>query len=335
MSYVSEICQKEHRSILISSGYVFGTVGLSLNYITNNLVSWRIMAVIMLLISLSQFLLTFLIPESNYYYLLTGKIDEAKASISWFEPSLSEEQLNGRIETILKANDSFKTKHRSQFGEIILNLRQMKFLKPFLLGVLINIFRSGDGRLAIGVYLETVIQDINTPFDTSTLIRWFGWADIIGSFVILLFVHRIKRKTLIFASAVILVVSLGLVVAYKFSQQLGSVLPHWLPVLGLYVYVMCVVTAFNSAISIVISEIQVPSLRPQMTLLQNGIGLIFYWFYLFIFPYIEKVIFIQYIFLWMMLNITMVMLVVLFLVPETSKLEFFENEKNSKAVIDV
>lgn len=328
MSYVSEICQKERRSILVSSGYVCGTIGLSLNYILNS-ISWRLIAVLMLVICLSAFLQLFLIPESNYWYLLTGKLDKAKASILWFEPTLTDQQLNQRIENILQANEEFKTEHKGQFAELIGNLGQKKFYKPLLLGMLINIVRSGDGRLVIGIYIETIIKDINTPYDTPTLIRLFGWADIIGSFMILLFVHKIKRKTLIFASSMTLVVSLGFVVAYKFSQQLGNPLPHWLPVVSLYIYAMCVVTAYHSVISIIISEIQVPSVRPQMTSLQNGIGLIFYCFYTFIFPYVEKVIPIQYIFLFPMFNITTTMIVILILVPETSKLEFYENEKKT------
>lgn len=326
MSYVSEICQKEHRSILLSTGYVCGSIGLSLNYILNS-ISWRMLVVIMLVICLSAFLQTFLIPESNYWYLLSGQMDKAKTSILWFEPTLTDEQLNQRIETILLANEEFKTKNKGQFAELIGNLGKKKFYKPLLLGMLINIFRSGDGRLVIGIYIETILKDINTPYDISTLIELFGWADILGSFIILLFVHRINRKTIIYISSMILIVSLGLVVAYKFSQQWENSLPHWLPIISLYIYAMCVVTAYNSVISIIISEIQVPSLRPQMTLLQTGIGLIFYCSYAFIFPYAEKVVPIQYIFLSPMFNIFMTMIVVWILVPETSKLEFYENEK--------
>lgn len=328
MSYVSEISQKEHRSILVSSGFVCGTIGLSLNYILNS-VSWRMIVVLMLVVCLSKFLQLFLIPESNYWYLLVGKLDKAKESILWFEPTLTDQQVNQRIENILQANEEFKTEHNGQCAELFGSLGQKKFYKPLLLGMLINVFRSGDGRLVIGIYIETIIKDINTPYNTTTLIALFGWADIIGSFVILLVVHKIRRKTLICASSMTLVVSLGCIVAYKFSQQWGSLLPHWLPVAGLYVFAMVVVTAYHSVISIIISEIQVPSVRPQMNSLQSGIGLIFYCFYTFIFPYVEKVVAIQYIFLCPMFNITMTMLVILILVPETSKLEFYENDEKS------
>lgn len=326
MSYISEVCQKERRSILLASGFICTVIGLSLNYVLNSIITWRIMVVIMIVISISELVQTFLIPESNYWYLLVGNKKMARKSILWYEPTLSDEELKDRMEAIAEANALLKSGKGGLFTQILGSLSQKKFLKPFLLGLLINVFRSGDGRLVIGIYLQKIVDEIDTSYDTQLIIRWFGWADILGSFAVLLFVHKIKRKTLIFISTIIIETSLGLIVAYKFTQQAGNSLPDWVPILGLYVYVMCVVTSYSSVITIIISEIQVPTLRPQMTILHNGIGLLVCWLGSLGFPYIYKVLPIQYIFLWIMLNILISLIILLLLVPETSDFEFYENE---------
>lgn len=333
MTYISEISRKEHRGSLLSSTFISTTFGLSLNYLLNSAVSWRMMAFIMLVITVSGFVQTFFIPESNYWYLLEGKEENAQESILWFEPALSAEEVNQRIEAILLANETFNFQKGDQFSRIIKSLRHEKFYKPVLTGILINVFRSGNGRVTVGVHLETVLNDLNTSYDVPHLIRWFGWADILGSFVILLFVHKIRRKTLIYASCTVLVLSLAIIVAFKFSQGVGDFIPPWVPVISLYVYAMCVITTYNSVVTIIVSEIQVPIYRPQINLLQNSVVYLFCSLSTFIFPYVEKFLPIQYIFLWFIFNIVASLIVIRCTVPETSKIEFYENEKNTNKSI--
>lgn len=331
MSYISEVCDKGRRSILLASGFICTTIGLSLNYVLNSIITWRIVVIIMMAIAISEFAQTFLIPESNYWYLLTGNKRKARKSILWFEPTLDEEELNNRMEAIAEANAVLSSDKSGIFSELFGSLTKKKCLKPFLLGLIINTFRSGDGRLVIGIYLQKIIKEMNLSYDTTLIIRYFGLADILGSFVVLLFVHQIKRKTLIFGSTVIIEIALSLIVIYKFTQQSGEPLPDWVPVMGLYVYVMFVVTSYSSVITIIISEIQVPNLRPQMTILHNGTGLFVCWIYSSCFPYIYKVLPIQYVFLWVMLNIFIALIILLLLIPETSNFEFYENETRSES----
>lgn len=330
MTYISEISQKEHRGSLLSSVFISTTLGLSLNYILDSMVSWRMMAFISLVITVSGFHQTFYIPESNYWYLLEGEEELAQESIMWFEPSLSPEEVNQKIEAILLANETFNFQKGVQFMRIIKSLREKQFYKPFLIGILINVFRSGNGRVVMGIHIETVLKDLSTPYNILNLIRWFGWADILGSFVILLFVHKINRKTLIYASSAILVFTLGVIVAYKFSQGAGDFIPPWAPIISLYVYAMSVITIFNSVISITISEIQVPIYRSQMNLFHNGLVYLLCSLSTFLFPYVEKVMPIQYIFLWFILNIIGCVVVISWAVHETSQMEFYETEKNTK-----
>lgn len=330
MAYISEISLKEHRGSLLSSIYISTTFGLALNYILDSAVSWRTMALITLLITGSGFMQTFFIPESNYWYLLEGKEELAQESILWFEPSLSDEEVNQRIEAILLANETFNFQKGDQFFRIIRSLREEKFYKPVLTGILINVFRSGNGRVTVGIHLETILNDFNTPYNVLHLIRWFGWADILGSLVILLFVHKIRRKTLMYFSCTILVLSLGVIVVYKFSQGAGNFIPSWAPIVGLYVYAMCVITTYNSLVSIIISEIQVPIYRVQMNLFQNSVVYLLCSLSAFVFPFVEKILPIQYIFLWFIFNIIASVIVIRYTVSETSEMEFYENKKITK-----
>lgn len=333
MAYISEISLKEHRGSLLSSIFISTTFGLALNYILNSAVSWRMMAFITFLIAVSGFVQTFFIPESNYWYLLEGKEERAQESILWFEPTLTAEEVNKRIEAILLANETFNFQKGNQFSKIIRSLSQKKFYKPVLTGILINVFRSGNGRVMVGIHLETVLNDLNTPYNVLHLIRWFGWADILGSFLILLFVHKIRRKTLMYASCTVLVLSLGVIVAFKFSQGVGDFIPPWVPIVSLYVYAMCVITTYNSVITIIISEIQVPIYRVQMNLFQNSMVYLFCSFSTFVFPYVEKILPIQYIFLWFIFNIVVSVIIIKCTVSETSKMEFYENKKNIKCEV--
>lgn len=281
------------------------------------------MAIIALSIATSGFIGTFFIPESNFWYLLQGDIDAAKKSIKWFGPAMTIEQVNMRVEnisTILETD--YKEKHWFDF---ITSLRHKKYYKPFLIGLIINFFRSGNGRLVLGVYIEALFKNMNTPYQVSNLITWFGWADLISSFVILLFMHKIKRKTMVVAATIIMVASLSITVIYLFTKDTYNFISPWIPILALYVYAMCIMTAYNSVITIIISEIQLPTYRPQINLFQTGFLYLIYSFYTFIFPHAEKVVHIRYILIYFISSITVCSLAVFALAPETSKLEFYEN----------
>lgn len=329
MTYVSEVSQKEYRGTFLASIFVSITFGLSLNYILNSLVTWRTMAIIMLLIATSGYIGTFFIPESNFWYLQQGDKEAAKKSIKWFESAMTTEELDERVENILTVSEVDAGNKGKYYLDFIRDLRYKKFYKPFLIALIVNFFRGGNGRLVLGVYVETLFKDMNTPYEISSLIRWFGWAEFISSFVILFFMHKMKRKTVVIAATIILVASLSTVVIYLSTKDTYNLIPPWLAVSTLYSYAMCVMTAYSSVITIIISEMQPPTYRPQINVFQNGVLFIIYSFNTFTFPYAEKVIHIQYILIYFILSIIACSLTVLALVPETSKMEFYENKEKS------
>lgn len=287
------------------------------------------MAIIVLCITISGFIGTFFIPESNFWYLLQGDKEGAKSSIKWFQPGITEEELDMRVVNILETSEA-DTTEGSHYLDFLKSLREAKFLKPFLIATLINLFRSGNGRLVLGVYIQTLFTNMSTPYDISHLVGCFGWADLVGSIFVLFVMHKIKRKTLVYASTSIMVVCLSTIVIYLFIHTYVN-LPPWLPVVALCVYAMCIMTAYNSVITIIASEIQHPTYRPQINMFQNGFLFLIYSFYTFVFPHVVKIIPMQYVIMYFILSIMACSLSVTFLVPETSRLEFYENEERSSS----
>lgn len=285
------------------------------------------MAILCLLVDVSGFVLSFYIPESSFWYVQNDEKESAKSAIAWFEPSLTTEQLNERVATIIEATENYSSAKGGDIKKMITSLREWKYLRPVVIGLVINCFRGGNGRIVICVYVESIFRSLNTHFNVDKVIMYFGFSDIIGSCVMMLFVHKMKRKTLAYLGTSVLVICLGTVCIFKFCQEAGVYISDYVPIIALYIYAVFVMTTFNSVISVIVSEIQVPIYRTEMNLFQNGLLYMFCAIYSSAYPSVETVLPLQYIFLWFIANIIMSCVIIAMLVPETSKMEFYENEK--------
>ncbi len=325
MTYVSETCNKKRRGLLVSCEFIFISLGNSFDYILDSFFPWRICAIILASVAAVAVFQTFLIPETKYWYILQDNQAKAKSSILWFEPNMSEEEIKEQIEKIRESIE-LTSKSKKELGryDFILSMRQKKFFKPFILGVILLSLRSGCGRVIVAAYTVNFFDDLRTPYNSEKLAAWYGIFDFFGCIVILLVVYKLGRKTVFYIYLSIIVISLVATLLYEvFRHTYFSRVP-WFPVICMFIYGMVISSGFMCNVSIIVSEIQFAQFRGEIltVLMSVSYGTIF--IYAQLYAYVEHVVPISWILFVFLINVLLAGMVVYFFIPETSKDEFYK-----------
>lgn len=81
--YVSETVHKSRRGIMISLLGLTVSLGITATYVIQYFSSWRIVALISLVVSVLGFIQTCFLKETKYWHLYKNNVEKAKESIKW------------------------------------------------------------------------------------------------------------------------------------------------------------------------------------------------------------------------------------------------------------
>ncbi len=297
-------------------------------YLLNSFLNWRMIALTSVAIALCGFCQSFFIPETKYWYLLNDNRDGAVASLLWFQPKFTEDELEREIKSISQSIDEDPNAKSGHFVELIKNLRYKKYFRPVLLGFIVTFLRGSNGRVVFGIYLINIFKHLEIPYHETELGILFGIVEMIGSMAVLFFIYKYNRKIVIYVVSSIMFACITVTILYKFLHNCKiDVVPAWLVVCCIYIYTVLSSTAMNSSLAVISSEIQHAYYRAEVVAFNSGTIFFFFGLYTFLYPYIEKILAIEYIIMYFEIIVALTVVVIYFFFPETSKFEFFQNDK--------
>ncbi len=312
----------------MSSCFVLMASGSAVVYLLNGILSWRLVAMVAVAVAASGFAQSFFIPETKYWHLLQNNKERAIESIVWFQPNMNPADLDRKMNSILHSIEGDPNAKSGHFVELIQNLSYKKYYKPVLLGFILTFFRSGNGRVIFGIYLINILEELQVPYSSTKLSTIFGIVEMIGSVVVLVLIYKLNRKNVIYVASGIMVISGAVVVLGKFLRNSEiDIIPSWLVVACVYTYSLIGMSALASSLYVIISEIQHAYYRPEMTSFNTGTNCLFLSLYTFVFPYVKKIVPIEYILIFFIVNVVLSVIIIFIFFPETSKFEFFETQK--------
>ncbi len=316
----------------MSSSFVFMASGGAVVYLLNGILSWRLIAMMTVAIAVSGFAQSFFIPETKYWHLLHNDKERAIESILWFQPNMNTAELDRKMNPILRSIEEDPNAKSGHFMELIKNLRYKKYYKPVLLGLTVTFLRSGNGRTIFGIYLINIFEYLQVPYSVNILYTIFGIVEMVGSVVVLVLIYKLNRKNVIYVASGIMVTAGAILVIYKFFRNSEiEIIPSWVVVVCVYTYTLISTSALSSSFTVILSEIQQAYYRAEMTSFNAGTSSLFLALYSFVFPYVKKILPIEYILIFFIVNIVLSVITIFIFFPETSKLEFFETKKKKSS----
>ncbi len=291
--------------------------------------SWRGVVAVQVAMAISSFILSFYLPETKYWHLVNGDTESAKQSMLWFQPDLTSTEIDHQTKVMQQSLEQSSTSD-GLCTKLFQNLKNKEVRKPLWIAMFINIFRAGEGRIIFSVYFFDIFNELDVPYDLKKWTAYYGMVSLVCVASVVAITRALNRKTAVYLWASMMMICLIIMISYKILHNFEvDILPPWIPVICGYVYFLFSVSGLYTAIYIIIMEIQVAYCRPEMAALLNGqIGLGFS-IYTFLFPYV-RFLPIEYIFLAFLINLTIVVIIIGVLVPETSSFEFYDTMDKKK-----
>uniref|UniRef100_A0A6P7H990 Facilitated trehalose transporter Tret1-like n=2 Tax=Diabrotica virgifera virgifera TaxID=50390 RepID=A0A6P7H990_DIAVI len=262
-SYIGEISPTYMRGRTSMLNSVLLTAGQTLVLIIGPFVTIRTIAVMTLLVSI-VFLFTCVcyVPESPYFYIMNGKIEEAKKTLSSWgrRESLDKELLE--ITTICEQSAT------EQSFKALFSLKILKKCLVISLGLVT--LQSLVGNPAIVAYQQTIIDTSKNNYisgDTSVMI--ISIMQLIGTYLSTGLVDKWGRKQLLFVSYVGLLISLAGLGAYFYFFNLQYNLDSffWVPFASVLTYIVFYKVGAGPLPWTLSGEIFPPSFKPLLSTL--------------------------------------------------------------------
>lgn len=83
LTYVAEVTEPQFRGMLAATGTTCVITGIFVQFILGTFFSWRIVALISCFLPSFTIVALFFVPESPYWLLTKGRVEEAQRSLCW------------------------------------------------------------------------------------------------------------------------------------------------------------------------------------------------------------------------------------------------------------
>ncbi|XP_050346330.1 facilitated trehalose transporter Tret1-like isoform X1 [Nymphalis io] len=232
MIYLTEIADKDIRGSLGMLVQVMNNLGSLVIYSVGPFVSYTILNLIVLSLSLFYGLICFWVPESPYYYLANGRLAEAKKEFMIIKGTKDELWVNEQID-VMRAHVQENMENKTTLKE----LTKMKYRRTIYIIAGLKLLQYMTGSLAIQSYVEIIFRH-NTSISGPLVSILYGFVQL-GAGISATFLSRYYgRRILLFISTLGVAVSLTLVGIYFFLLTSINVSPDimsslWLlPIIG-------------------------------------------------------------------------------------------------------
>ncbi|XP_066997846.2 facilitated trehalose transporter Tret1 [Anabrus simplex] len=256
--YVSETSTRRWRGALGCIPVLMFNAGMLVCYIAAYFMSWWTLAAFGACLTLPSVLAPCVLPETPVFLATKGKMKEACAALRWFrgpECDMQEElqQLQYVASLGRKGRPSLKGCVK------VWRLLDKTLMKPFFHTLGIRILSRFCGIRPISSYLESIFSSTGSSINKEITTIASGVAQIVGTVIACVLLHRIGRRSLLIWSQIVMGVSLvGLGLCIYFSNffiNQETDMFGWLPFAAVVVYVVSNSVGLAPVSGIILSEI--------------------------------------------------------------------------------
>nr|CAD7464007.1 unnamed protein product [Timema tahoe] len=251
--FISEVAEDSLRGRLGTYIAVFSNGGLLFTYILGSCVSYRTLCFFSLTVVALFIVLFALIPESPYYLVYKGNIDQAKTSLKWLRGE-NEELVELEIERLSERVAKLKINYPNK------SFLETLFLPGVLKGLLIGVGLFANlnlcGFMAVLSYSVNIFEESGSsvsPYVAAVIIAALRLG---ASYTSSLLVDRVGRKVLLIGSNAVMAVCLSALGGYFYLRQSIDMRQYGiLLVVSLSVYIIALSLGVSTLPYLILHEI--------------------------------------------------------------------------------
>lgn len=252
---IGEMTDPKNRGMFLTSVSLSLTIGVLFCHALGTYFSWQHCALICSFTTFTSLLLIIYTPESPAWLISKGRFDEARDVFIWLRGDSEEQETE--LEKMITAQKmarkssiagqnlplSLRIKHACRyFNE---SRRKPEFYKPITIMVFLYIMFQFAGINVISSYATDIIEQVVGPeANAKFLMVALDVERLLCNLLAVYFMKTLKRRTLLFSSGIVCIVSYFGKAGYVYLKQ-SNQLPYdsqWVPLalIGLYMFSLTV-----------------------------------------------------------------------------------------------
>ncbi|XP_068624743.1 facilitated trehalose transporter Tret1-like [Battus philenor] len=258
---IGEYTSPKNRGAFLTTISLAQAFGIFFVHLVGSLLSWQMTALICAFFAYASLVMTFYIPESPSWLVAKGRHEECRRVFHWLrgddENEELEEMITARLafEKAIIGNSSSKV---GRFERMWETACKKEFYKPIILMIHANILMQFSGGTTMAAYSTVIIgllmgPGVNVHF-------WMVFLDtqrIISNSAAVYVINRIKRRTMMFSTGALCVVSHLAISAYVYARKEGLFLYDaiWLPALLINIHFFTVAVGMVPMPNVIAGEV--------------------------------------------------------------------------------
>ncbi|CAH0546000.1 unnamed protein product [Brassicogethes aeneus] len=248
--YLGEITHPSVRGLSGTLFQVFFVFGSLMFNILGSLVSLRMATYIAASIPLIQILTFSFMPESPYYLVMRGKVDEAEASLKTLNNG---EDISHTLKDITSAINEKKNEKPNRW-EIF---TEPSNRKAIYISFGLRLFQQFTGITALNFYIQEIFVELDVPMEPSTIsIIYFGLQFIMCSLVSIVIDSTGRKPLLLYSFGGTALATITLASYFFWSKDLdlsGSNI-RYIPISAMFFYIVIYNVGLASTPMLTLSE---------------------------------------------------------------------------------
>ncbi|XP_042223410.1 facilitated trehalose transporter Tret1-like [Homarus americanus] len=228
---LAELLEPDYRGLLCSLPELMVSAGLLLGYLQAHQLSWQVATAVSAVPLLPLCLLTLAVPESPFWLVRRGRIQEAERSLRKIRGSTRYRQKD----ELPQIRRSIQEHPQTTVKDQVKQLWAAHHLKPVGLLVAVFTLRELGGQYAVFSYTIYLFQYAGLHLDAFTCTILVGVARLVATGVSAIFLDRIGRRPLLITTSVGCAVSAAIGGVFLLVDIQGS---SWILLAAVLVFVL-------------------------------------------------------------------------------------------------
>lgn len=212
--FIAETVELKLRNIMGFFPAFLGNMGLLVSFAAGQYLSWRGLAWLGAALCLPVLPLIYPLPETPFYLTRTGKVDKSLHALKQLRSSTQEAEKEQREINSLSSD--------SNSSVTLWDIIQRPNLWPVSVAAGLMVAQQATGINAVVFFASSILDAGGEGTDSSSSSVLLGIVNFLGTFVGIFAIIKYKRRSLLKASTVVLVVSLLTLSLFFWAQEAGG-----------------------------------------------------------------------------------------------------------------
>ncbi|KAL4712513.1 hypothetical protein ACJJTC_007529 [Scirpophaga incertulas] len=257
---VGEYTSPKNRGAFLTTISLTQAFGIFFVHLIGSLLTWKTTAIVCLTFSIASLIMIFFCPESPSWLAERGRYEECRSVFKWLRGDEEDKELEEMIQARIVINKSqvIPTKESNKIVGMLETVTKKEFYKPITLMIHANCMIQFAGGTTMASYSTVILGLVLGPNVNAHV--WMIVLDsqrIISNAAAVYVINRTKRRTMMFSTGGLCVVSHLLIAAYVYLKIKG-LLPYdalWIPVILVNIQYFTVATGMVPMPNVIAGEV--------------------------------------------------------------------------------